>query len=290
MGRSRSLDGTVVAVTGGARGIGLATARMLSEAGARVAVGDLDLQLARDAAASIGGDIVGLRLDVTDHAGFTAFLDEVEARLGALDVLVNNAGIMPLNRIEDESDEVARAQVEVNLLAVIHGTKDAVRRFKARGAAGHVVNLSSAAGRIPIAGGATYTATKHAVSGFSNALHIEFTADRMPIHVTAVHPAIVRTELSKGITDNKGVSPVTPEDVAASIVDALRHPRPHVYVPRSLGPAVRTGALVPRRVGEWLNRVLGGERAALDAIGRPEREGYEARVSKASKGTEELSA
>ena len=60
--------------------------------------------------------------------------------------------------------------------------------------------------------------------------------------------------------------------------------------PRSLGPAVRTGALVPRRVGEWLNRVLGGERAALDAIGRPEREAYEARVSLASKTDEELSA
>ena len=290
MARGRSVAGTVVAVTGGARGIGLATARALSAEGARVAIGDLDPGLARDAAASIGSDTVGLRLDVTDHAGFTAFLDEVESRLGPLDVLVNNAGIMPLNRVEDESDEGAQAIVAVNLLAVIHGTKDAVRRFKARGAEGHVVNLSSAAGRIPMAGGSTYTATKHAVSGFSNALHIEFTADRTPIHVTAVHPAIVRTELSRGIKDNKGVSPVTPEAVAAAIVDALQHPRPDVYVPKSLGPAVRTGALAPRRLGEWLNRVLGGERVALDAIGRPEREAYEARVSKASKGTEELSA
>jgi NAD(P)-dependent dehydrogenase (short-subunit alcohol dehydrogenase family) len=287
MPRTRSLSGAVVALTGGARGIGLATAKALTAEGARVAIGDLDADLARDAAASVGGDTIGLPLDVTDHAGFTTFLDEVEARLGPLDVLVNNAGIMPINRVTDEPDEVARAQVEVNLLAVIHGTKDAVRRFKGRGNEGHVVNLSSAAGRIPIAGAATYTATKHAVTGFSNALHIELTADRSPIRVTAVHPAIVRTELSKGFEDNKGVSPVTPEDVAAAIVDALRHPRPDVYVPKSLGPAVRTGALVPRRVGEWLNRVLGGERAALDAIGRPERDAYENRVSKAS---EELSA
>ena len=287
---ARPVAGAVVAITGGARGIGLATARALNAEGARVAIGDLDAGLARDAAASVGGDTVGLPLDVTDHAGFTAFLDEVESRLGPLDVLVNNAGIMPLNRIEDEPEQVAQAQVAVNLLAVIHGTKDAVRRFKARGTEGHVVNLSSAAGRIPIAGGATYTATKHAVSGFSNALHIEFTADRTPIHVTAVHPAIVRTELSKGITDNKGVPPVTAEDVAVAIVDALHHPRPDVYVPRSLGPAVRTGALVPRRVGEWLNRVLGGERAALDAIGRPERDAYEARVGNASKTDKELSA
>jgi NAD(P)-dependent dehydrogenase (short-subunit alcohol dehydrogenase family) len=286
----RSLAGTVVAITGGARGIGLATARALTAEGAKVAIGDLDADLARDAAASVGADTVGLPLDVTDPAVFNTFLDEVEARLGPLDVLVNNAGIMPINRVTDEPGEVARAQVEVNLLAVIHGTKDAVRRFKARGSRGHVVNLSSAAGRIPIAGAATYTATKHAVSGFSNALHIEFTADRTPIHVTAVHPAIVRTELSSGFEDNKGVSPVTPEDVAAAIVDVLRHPRPDVYVPRSLGPAVRTGALVPRRVGEWLNRVLGGERAALDAIGRPERDAYESRVDQAAKANEELSA
>src|ERR1700709_1528348 len=110
MGRTRPVAGAVVAVTGGARGIGLATARALSAEGARVAIGDLDPDLARDAAASIGGDTVGLRLDVTDHAGFTAFLDEVERRLGSLDVLVNNAGIMPLSRIEDEHDAAPRTQ------------------------------------------------------------------------------------------------------------------------------------------------------------------------------------
>ena len=186
---------------------------------------------------------------------------------------------MPLSRATDETAEMARAQVEVNLLAVIHGTKDAVRRFQSRDAAGHVVNISSAAGRVPVAGGATYTATKHAVSGFSNALHIELRSEGSPVEVTAVHPAIVRTELSHGLKDNRGVSPVTPEQVASAVLDALRHPRPNVYVPRSLGTAVRVGALVPQRVGEWLNRVLGGERAALDAIGSPHRRAYEERVA-----------
>ena len=92
MARGRSVAGTVVAVSGGARGIGLATARALSAKMSRW-IGDLIPKLSRDAAASIGSDTVGLRLDVTDHAGFTAFLDEVESRLGPLDVLVNNAGI-----------------------------------------------------------------------------------------------------------------------------------------------------------------------------------------------------
>ena len=283
----RSLAGKVVVITGGGRGIGAATAAHLAREGAVVAIGDLDETLAKETATRVGGKAVGMALDVTDHAGFTAFLDQVEREVGPIDVLVNNAGIMPLSRIEDESAATTQAQVAVNLLAVIHGTKEAVRRMKARpGVQGHIVNISSAAGRVPVAGGATYTGTKHAVSGFSNALHIEFKADRTPIDITAVHPAIVRTELSKGLKDNKGVSPVTPEQVAAAVVAALKSPKPNVYVPKSLGTATKTGALVPQRVGEWLNKVLGGERAALDAIASPERQEYENRVAHSAPGAE----
>jgi NAD(P)-dependent dehydrogenase (short-subunit alcohol dehydrogenase family) len=282
----RTLAGKVVVVTGGGRGIGAATAALLADEGAHVAIGDLDGKLAKETAASIGGPALGQSLDVTDHAAFDAFLDLVERELGPVDVLVNNAGIMPLSRIEEESPSSTYAQVAVNVLAVIHGTKEFVRRTKARGGHGHVVNISSAAGRVPVAGGATYTGTKHAVSGFSNALHIEFKADRTPIDITAVHPAIVRTDLSKGLKDNKGVSPVTPEQVAAAVVDALKRPRPNVYVPKSLGTATRTGALVPQRVGEWLNRVLGGERAALDAIDSPARQDYESRVARSAPAAE----
>ena len=283
--QARSLAGKVVVITGGGRGIGAATAKLLAEEGALVAIGDLDEKLAKETAASVGGTTVGMALDVTDHAGYTAFLDEVERELGPIDVLVNNAGIMPLNRIEDEPASSTHAQFAVNVHAVIHGTKEAVRRMKPRGG-GHIVNVSSAAGRIPVAGGATYTATKHAVSGFSNALHIEFKADKTPIHITAVHPAMVRTELSKGMKDNKGVSPVTPEQVAEAVLDALKRPRPDVYVPKSLGVALKTGALYPRRFGEWLNKVLGGERAALDAIASPERQDYENRVAQSAPGAE----
>src|SRR5919107_5292761 len=90
----RSLTGKVVAVTGGGRGIGKAIAASLAREGAKVAVGDLDAASAERTAAELGGAAAGLPLDVTDHPGFTAFLDEVEQRLGPLDVLVNNAGIM----------------------------------------------------------------------------------------------------------------------------------------------------------------------------------------------------
>src|SRR6059036_3448918 len=94
----RSLSGKVVAITGGARGIGHATARALAHQGARVAIGDLDGQLAARVAAELGGDAFGVGVDVTDNAAFTAFLDGVEHRLGPIDVLVNNAGIMSPGR------------------------------------------------------------------------------------------------------------------------------------------------------------------------------------------------
>ena len=282
MAKPVPLTGKVVVITGGGRGIGACTAALLDGLGARVAVGDLDVELARDVAGRLNNGLA-LFVDVTDRVGFSAFLDEVERTLGPVDVLVNNAGIMPLNRIENEPAELTNAIVAVNLLAPIESTKEMVRRFKQTGRRGQVVNVSSAAGRIPIAGAATYCATKHGLSGFSNSLRIELKADGVPVEISAVHPAMVRTELAAGFADNKGISkPVTPEQVAEAIRSAIEYPRPDVYVPASLGYAVRTGGLIPRRVGDWLNRVLGGERAALDAIDHPNRQQYEARAARSA--------
>jgi NAD(P)-dependent dehydrogenase (short-subunit alcohol dehydrogenase family) len=274
---ARNLSGKVVVITGGGRGIGAATARRLVDEGARVVIADLDEVLAKDTASALGA--TGLQLDVTDHAAFSAVLDRVEREIGPIDALVNNAGIMPIARIEDESDATAAAQVAVNLLAVIHGSKEMVRRWKVRGAAGHLVNISSAAGRVPVAGAATYTATKHAVSGFSNALQIELRADGVPIEVTAVHPVIVRTELAAGLGDTRGVPPVGPDDVAAAVVDALKHPRPDVYVPARLGHLVRVATAMPRGFSDFLSRAFKAERAVLDAIDHHERRDYEARIA-----------
>src|SRR5213080_4051423 len=100
----RSLSGKVVVVTGGGRGIGAATARALVSRGAKVAIGDVDLDTAERPAADLGGGTIALPLDVTDRPAFTAFLDEVESRLGPIDVLINNAGIMPLSPADEESD------------------------------------------------------------------------------------------------------------------------------------------------------------------------------------------
>jgi len=273
----RNLTGKVVVITGGARGVGAATARLLHEKGARVVVADIDEALVKETAAEIG--VVGKPVDVTDPARFASMLDEVEHEVGAVDVLVNNAGIMPVSNFEEETDAATHTIVAVNLLGVIYGTRELARRVKARGGQGHVVNISSAGGRIPLAGAATYTATKHAVSGLSNTLDIEFRSEGLRVDVSAVHPAMIKTELATGLSDVGPVKAVTPEQVAESVLSVLEHPRPNAYVPRSLGVALKPSTFVPWRVGAWLNKVTGGERAVLDALQDPARAAYEARVA-----------
>jgi NAD(P)-dependent dehydrogenase (short-subunit alcohol dehydrogenase family) len=272
----RTLSGKVVVITGGGRGIGAATARALAAQGARVAIGDLDRDAAEATAGALGGDAVARRLDVTDRAGFSAFLDDVEAELGPLDVLVNNAGIMPLSPVDQESEATAIRQLELNLHAVIHGSKDAIRRMRPR-RGGHIVNLASVAGKAGFPGGATYCAVKHGVVGFSEAIRLELRGTG--IEVSCVMPALVATELASGVGDSRWVKRARPEDVADAIVAALRHPRFDVYVPRSAGVISRVTASLPRPVREAAARALRADRLLLDAAHGAERAAYEARAA-----------
>src|SRR3981189_3582284 len=125
----RPLAGQVVAITGGARGIGRATAAALLTQGARVAIGDIEASLAERTADELGAGTIGLALDVTDRASFANFLDEVETRLGPLDVLINNGGIMPIGPFVDETDATAVRMVDINLHGVLTGSKLALERF-----------------------------------------------------------------------------------------------------------------------------------------------------------------
>ena len=274
------LAGRGAVVTGGGRGIGAATAAALARAGARVVIGDLDLAVAEQTARDIGDAVTALPLDVTDRAAFTAFLDAAERRLGPLDVLVNNAGIMPLSRIEDEPDEATARILAVNLHAVIHGSREAVRRMKPRGH-GHIVNVASVAARTPSPGAATYAASKAGVLGFSDAIRAELRGTG--IAVSCVLPGLVATELATGITV-RGYRPATPETVAAAIVKTVRRPRFEVYVPGGVGVTVKLGTLAGRRFGDWLQRVSGAEATVLAAIGSSDRVPYERRAAGSGRG------
>ena len=269
----RSLQGRVAVVTGGGRGIGRALCRALAAEGAKVAIGDVDAAAAEEAASELGG--VGLRVDVTDRPGFTAFLDEVERRLGPIDVIVNNAGIMPVARLEDEDERSITRQLEINLHAVIHGTREAVRRMRPRGS-GHIVNIASIAGRSGVSHLATYCATKHGVVGLSEAMRSELRGSG--IEISVVMPGLVSTELTAGTKPYRGFKLQTPEQVADAIVAALKVPRFEVYVPASLGPTTKVVALLPRRAQDALARLFKSDEVMSNAD-RAARAAYEARAA-----------
>ena len=284
----RSLAGKVVAITGAARGIGKATATALTRKGARVAIGDLDLELAQQTTAELGGGAVALQLDVTDRDSFSSFLDEAERELGPLDVLINNAGIMPLGRFANEDDATAQRMVDINLHGVILGTKLALARMEPRNH-GHIVNIASQAGKAGFPGGATYCATKHAVVGLSEAVRAElFETD---IEVSCVMPAIVNTELAAGLKQARGLKNLEPEQVADAIVNALESPRFDVWVPRSTQSISTVLTLVPRRGREAIARLLKADKVLAEAD-PAQRVAYEDRAAHSEPGLEpeELSA
>ena len=281
----RSLTGKVAVVTGGGRGIGKAISAGLAREGVRVAIADLDGATAEQAAAEVGGEAIGLALDVTDRPAFTAALDDIEARLGPVDIMVNNAGIMPIGPFEEETDATAIRQLELNLHAVLHGSKEAIRRMKPRGA-GHIVNIASIAGKFGAPGGATYSACKHGVVGLSESLRAELYGSGVEVHV--VMPAFVNTELIAGTNELKGVKRQTPEDVAEAVVEALQYGRFDVFVPKSLVGLVRSSALSPRSFSEWLGRKMGG--SALLGADKSARAAYEARAAKSAPAAETVVA
>jgi NAD(P)-dependent dehydrogenase (short-subunit alcohol dehydrogenase family) len=277
----RALSGRVVAITGGARGIGKATATALVRKGCRVAIGDLDRELAERTAAELGGGTIALSLDVTDRGSFAAFLDEAERQLGPLDVLVNNAGIMPVTPIAEESDDSIRRQLDINVYGVIVGTQLAIERMGPRGT-GHIVNLASQAGKGGVPGIATYSGTKHAVVGFSEAVRAELRDSGL--EVACVMPTVVNTELTSGV-GQKMVKPVEAADVADEIVDALEVPRFDVWVPRANGALFKVVSLLPRRGREALARLMKVDKLMTE-VDHTARSAYEERVAHSEPGLE----
>ncbi|WP_233150082.1 SDR family oxidoreductase [Kineosporia sp. A_224] len=271
MRRRRSVSGLVVAITGAANGIGLETATRFARAGASVAIGDLDGAAARSAAHGLGGRALGIELDVTDTASFSAFLDEVETRIGPLDVLVNNAGVMWVGPFGDEPEHVARRQVDVNLLGAMRGVRLAAPGMVARGR-GCILTVASAASIVSPPGESTYAATKHGIHGYLKGVRRELRGTGVDICV--VLPTVVDTALAAG-TKPGGVPMLRPADVAAAVVATVERPRFEVFVPgrvRALGAA--TG-LLPRGLRDLVERLLVPDQVVAVRADEDARRGYE---------------
>ncbi|HKP92142.1 MAG TPA: SDR family NAD(P)-dependent oxidoreductase [Thermoleophilaceae bacterium] len=199
-----SLEGRVAAITGASSGIGEATALAFAREGAAVALGarrsDRIEELARRIEAD-GGRAAAITVDVTDERQAHAFVSEAHDRLGGLDALINNAGLMLLGPIEDADTDQWRRMVDVNVLGLLYCTQAALPLMR-EGGGGNVVNVSSVAGRVGNPGSAVYNATKWAVVGFSEALRKE--AAPSNVRVTCIEPGYVRTEL-QGHNEDPGV-------------------------------------------------------------------------------------
>jgi NAD(P)-dependent dehydrogenase (short-subunit alcohol dehydrogenase family) len=287
----QSLSGQVVAVTGAARGIGLAIAKQLIDAGARVAIADRD-ELALTSAADTLGEVLAVRLDVTDGAAFGAFLDRVENELGPLDALVNNAGIMPTGPFLEETDAVTERIIAVNTTGMLLGSKRALERMVPRGR-GHLVNISSTMGLVPLPGLATYCASKAAIAHLGETLAAEMAP--YGVAVSTILPGGVNTELASGL-DTTATIPlpggrsmtvieaIEPEDVAAAVVATLAGGRaePRLVVPRKLGRMLRVQDLMPAKLRRRISTRLGANEQILGHTDLERRRAYLDRVTRPS--------
>ncbi|HEY1058557.1 MAG TPA: SDR family oxidoreductase [Limnobacter sp.] len=276
--RPSPLFGKVIAITGAARGIGLTTARLLREQGAQVAMGDIDEALVKAEADKIGA--MAFKVDVRQARSMSLFVQKAEQALGDLDVMVNNAGIMPMGGFLDEDPKLTDTQIDINLRGVIHGMRAALPSMLKR-QQGHIINVASLAGRFAIPGAAVYCATKYGVVGLTESVAGEFRGQG--VHFTAVMPSKVSTELASGLDGAvKGIPSVEPQDVAKAISDVIIQPRLLVAVPDYLQWAHAVYTLVPTRLAQAA-RKLAGDTRILDKLDKGAHAAYDARIHALSK-------
>jgi len=229
----------IAIVTGASSGIGYATALALSKAGAKVAIGarrtdklsELENEIIKN-----GGQAFSQKLDVTQKSDCDSFVNSVMEKFGGVDILVNNAGLMPLSFIKNLKIDEWDQMIDVNIKGVLYCTAAVIPHMIEK-KSGHIVNISSVAGRIVFPSGSVYCATKHAVTALSEGLRQEFST-RKNIRVTCIEPGVVSTELTNTITDEslkdfvenaKKMESLSAQDIANAILYAVEAPN-HVNV------------------------------------------------------------
>ena len=233
------LKNKVAIITGASSGIGYATSLTLSKAGIRVAVGarrterlqELEKQIIKN-----NGEILVQKTDVTRKSDCDSLVNTIVEKWGKVDILINNAGLMPLSYFKNGKVEEWEQMIDVNIKGVLYCTS-AVVPYMVEKKSGHIINISSVAGRIVFAGGSVYCATKHAIAALSEGLRKEL-SPTYNIRVTCIEPGAVETELLESITDEsmtgfiqatKNMETLRSDDIANAILYAVQAPR-HVNV------------------------------------------------------------
>lgn len=280
MFRTDLLKGKRILVTGGGSGLGKSIARRYLELGAELVIcgrrADVLEATAAELRAATGGVISIESCDVRDAARVEAMMDSIW-RGGPLDVLVNNAGIMPIGPFLEEDDETARRIIDINVHGVIIGMKCALPRMIARGS-GHVVNVASQAGKYGFPGGATYCASKAAVLNLSRAVRKELRGTG--VDISTISPVAVNTELGIGLSQprQRQFHKIEPRQVADAIAETLQVPRFDVHVPKQAAVSERINALMPLGFQDAMSRLMGAD-AVLSQVDAHARSGYELRAA-----------
>jgi NADP-dependent 3-hydroxy acid dehydrogenase YdfG len=236
---SGMLKNQVAVVTGASSGIGYATVLALAKTGAKVAAGARrveKLEQLKKETEKLGGECIIVPCDVTKRSDCENLINSAVKKWGRIDVLINNAGLMPLSFVKNLKVDEWEQMVDVNIKGVMYCTAATIPHLIKQNS-GHIVNISSVAGRIVFPAGSVYCATKYAVRAFSEGLRQELST-RNNIRVTTIEPGIVDTELTNTITDksleafvkqSKSIEALKSEDIANSIIFALESP-PHMNV------------------------------------------------------------
>jgi NAD(P)-dependent dehydrogenase (short-subunit alcohol dehydrogenase family) len=221
-------------ITGAASGIGAATATLLAGRGDRVVITDIEVERAAALAAALGANAIALELDITSEREWEAALNGTEAHFGALDVLINNAGIVETGFARDVSVERHQRTLTTNFMGPLIGTLAALRRFRAQGH-GQVVTVCSMTALLPFPGLASYGASKHALRAFHHAVAIE--ERHSEIDFTIVHPTAVETPMLEQEARDESSAfafvahPVSAMFVAETIVAAMDDRAIEVFMP-----------------------------------------------------------
>jgi short-subunit dehydrogenase len=272
--------GKTIAITGAARGIGYATAKALLDRGARVVIGDRDVALQESAVAQLSklGQVSGYPLDVTDRESFATFLDKARTDgRGHIDVLINNAGVMPIGPFLEQSEQSIRSSIEVNFYGVLTGCQLVLPDMIAA-RRGHIINIASLSGLIPVPGQVVYVGAKFAVVGLSAALADEVAP--YGVDVSVIMPPFTNTDLISGTKTNAANKPVEPEEIAAAIVKTLEKPKTHVSVPTPVRFVAAAASMLGPRGRRWLQKRLGLNSVFLD-FDSAARQNYEQRAQAA---------
>ena len=281
----RNIAGKSIVITGAARGIGAAIAASLARRGAHVVIGDRDTDALTAAVEDLKqrGSVSGHYVNVADRQSFSDFLDEARADAGGhIDVLINNAGVMPIGTFTEQSQQSIRSAIDVNINGVINGCQLVLPEMVRR-RSGHIVNIASMAGVVAVPGLAVYAASKFAVVGLSTALADEYA--RHGVCVSAVLPTFTRTDLISGTAPSAMQGLVLPTDVASAVVTVIDKRLTQRSVPTHLRYLAPVIAVSGDRVRRLINKVMGSDTTFLE-FDESARRAYEDRVRAATSGAD----